>query len=119
MSPAVRRPATPAAKPLRTYTVTRTRRVGMLERLAASGFPPTAYSHRPQTSLVVSTRHKKASPATTKVKYGSQWIDPAPDRLHDRRHPRMRGPVGGPQREASRTMLSVASVTMNGCGTRP
>ena len=98
--------------------MTRTRRVGMLERLAASGFPPTAYSHRPQTSLVVSTRHKRASPTTTKIEYGSQSIDPPPIVCTIGGIPGMRVPS---EAHSARplTMLSVASVTMNGCGTRP
>src|SRR5581483_9404185 len=49
MRPAVSNPPTPAARPLRTYTATSTRPTGIPARRAASGFPPTAYSQRPQT----------------------------------------------------------------------
>ena len=90
----------------------------MLARRAASGFPPTAYSQRPQTSRVVRTRQQTARPATTKIEYGSQLIEPPPIVCTIEGMPEMSVPSDA-QSARPRTMLSVASVTMNGCGTRP
>ena len=90
----------------------------MLERRAASGLPPTAYSQRPQTSLVVSSRQTSASAITTKIEYGIQSIEPPPIVCTIGGMPGISVPFAA-QSARPRTMLSVASVTMNGWGTRP
>ena len=47
-------------------TLIRTFLTGMPVRRAASGFPPTAYSQRPQTRTEVSTTPSSAKPRTMK-----------------------------------------------------
>ena len=55
---------------------------------------------------------------TTKIEYGSQLIEPPPIVCTIGGIPEISVPSEA-QSAIPRTMLSVASVTMNGCGTRP
>ena len=74
----------------------------MLERRAASGLPPTAYSQRPQTSQRRQhERSTSASPSDDEDRVREPVDRAAADRLHDRRHARDERPVRGPEREAA------------------
>ena len=118
ISPAVKEPADAGGKT--AQHVDRDEHAASGDARPARGFGITADRIQPAapTSQVVRASVAIATPATDEDGIRNPVDGSAADGLHALRHPGDERPVGGPQRKP-RTMLSVASVTMNGCGTRP